>query len=59
MPGFAIPPFLTDRPEPAIEDLLAHVLHAIDVAGMRHVGLGLDYWFGMEPCTALDLADPG
>lgn len=50
---FAIPPFLTDRPEPAMDDFLAHVLHALEVAGVAHVGLGLDYWFGMEPYTAL------
>lgn len=32
------------------------LLHAIEVAGVEHVGLGLDYWFGMEPYT--DLAWP-
>jgi membrane dipeptidase len=46
---FAIPTFLSDEPLPGMEAFLAHVLHAIEVAGVEHVGLGLDYWFGMDP----------
>jgi len=44
---FAIPAFLTDAPVATMDDFLAHVLHAIEVAGPDHVGLGLDHWFGM------------
>ena len=46
---FAIPTFLTIEPLPGMDAFLAHLLHAIEVAGVEHVGLGLDYWFGMEP----------
>jgi membrane dipeptidase len=49
----AIPPFLSTGPRPAFEDFMGHLLHAIEVAGVRHVGLGLDFWFGMGPYTDL------
>lgn len=35
-------PFLTDG-EPTLEHLLDHILHAVDVAGIDHVGLGPDF----------------
>ncbi|HEX5949782.1 MAG TPA: membrane dipeptidase [Actinomycetota bacterium] len=52
----AIPPFLTDGPTATLDDVLAHLLHAVDVVGTEHVGLGLDFWYGMSRYT--DLAWP-
>ncbi len=49
----AIPPFLSAEPRPGFEAFMAHLLHAIEVAGVHHVGLGLDFWFGMGPYTEL------
>jgi membrane dipeptidase len=34
--------WLTDKPTVAIDDLLAHVDHAVKVAGVEHVGFGSD-----------------
>lgn len=31
-------------PDPTIEDFLAHVDHAVDVAGVDHVGFGFDFY---------------
>lgn len=53
---FAIPPFVTDAPVATLQHVLAHLLHAVEVAGPEHVGLGLDYWYGMPPYA--DLAWP-
>ena len=33
-----------DDPQPAtLDDAVAHILHAIDVAGIDHVGIGTDF----------------
>lgn len=49
----AIPPFLSAGSRPGFEAFMAHLLHAIEIAGVEHVGLGLDSWFGMERYTDL------
>jgi len=38
-----VPSFLTDRDEATIDDVIAHIEHARDVAGVDHVGIGADY----------------
>ncbi len=49
----AIPLFLTGELAAPFDAFLAHLLHAIDVAGPEHVGLGLDHWYGMPPYADL------
>jgi membrane dipeptidase len=46
---------LTPPPPPALERLLAHIEHAIAVAGVDHVGLGSD--FDGVPCVPRGLDD--
>ncbi len=52
----AIPLFLTGELAAPFDAFLEHLLHAIDVVGPDHVGLGLDHWYGMPPYA--DLAWP-
>lgn len=41
----AFPGFITDaRPEPTVDDLLIHLDHMVDLAGIDHVGLGIDFF---------------
>jgi len=48
-------PYLTASPkQPALEDYLAHLEHALKVAGEDHVGIGSDV--GIQP---LDLSEKG
>ena len=49
----AIPLFLTGDLSAPFETFLEHLLHAIDVVGPEHVGLGLDHWYGMPPYADL------
>jgi membrane dipeptidase len=49
----AIPLFLTGERSAPFEDFLRHLLHAIEVAGVEHVGLGLDHWYGTPPYADL------
>ncbi len=55
--GVAIlPMFLTGRPGAKSDDFFAHLLHAIDVAGIDHVGVGMD-WPSQPPPFARPLQD--
>lgn len=45
----AIPMFLSGERSAPFEAFLRHLLHAIEIAGPEHVGLGLDHWYGMPP----------
>jgi membrane dipeptidase len=55
--GVAIlPMFLTGRPGATSDDFFAHLLHAIDVAGIDHVGVGMD-WPPQPPPFAQRLYD--
>lgn len=38
-----VPFFITDRPTATIDDVVAHVEHVREVAGIDHIGLGGDY----------------
>ncbi|HEU4527824.1 MAG TPA: membrane dipeptidase [Actinomycetota bacterium] len=49
----AIPLFLSGEPAAPFEALLRHLFHAIEIAGVEHVGLGLDHWYGMPPYADL------
>jgi membrane dipeptidase len=41
-----VPMFLNGTPSMPLSVLGDHLIHALEVAGPDHVGLGLDYWFG-------------
>lgn len=42
----AFPGFITDKTDrPTVDDLLAHLDHMVQVAGIDHVGLGVDFFF--------------
>ena len=49
----AIPLFLTGELSAPFEAFIEHLLHAIEVAGPEHVGIGLDHWYGMPPYADL------
>ena len=43
------PAFLGNSPTPTIDDFLRHLDHVVQVAGIDHVALGIDYYEGMHP----------
>jgi membrane dipeptidase len=43
------PAFLGTSPNPTIDDFLRHLDHVVEVAGIEHVALGIDYYEGMHP----------
>ncbi len=68
---FAVPYFLGE-PRTAVARVADHVLHALDVAGADHVGLGGDFtrrlfdcpglvrfapWLGIDPAGAIEVVD--
>lgn len=44
----ALPSFVRTTPNPSIDDMLDHVDHLVEVVGVAHVGLGLDFTTGHE-----------
>ena len=47
----AYPGFVSADPRPTLDQLLAHIEHLVQVAGIEHVSLGLDYFPGQHPFT--------
>lgn len=43
------PAFLGASPDPAIGDFLRHLDHVVELAGIDHAALGIDYYEGMHP----------
>lgn len=43
------PSFVSDKKHPTIDDLIEHIDHYVDVLGIDHVGIGMDYWQGQDP----------
>jgi len=56
--GIAFYPAFIARENPDLDRLVAHLLHALEVMGEDHVGIGTDY-DGMSPITrpVLDCED--
>ena len=50
------PAFLGKSPNPAIDDFLKHLDHVVEVAGIDHTALGIDYYEGMHPVASDDEA---
>ncbi|MFE4635892.1 dipeptidase [Streptomyces sp. NPDC056773] len=42
----AFPDFISDNPDPTVADLMPHLEHMVEVAGIDHVSLGTDFFFG-------------
>jgi membrane dipeptidase len=43
------PAFLGKSPTPTIEDFLRHLDHVVELVGIEHAALGIDYYEGMHP----------
>lgn len=50
----AYPAFVSSKPQPTLDDVLAHVDYIADKIGVDHVGLGIDYYY---PATISPLED--
>ncbi|TDD26822.1 membrane dipeptidase [Kribbella turkmenica] len=58
----AFPAFITDKTDrPSVDDVVAHVDHVVQVAGIDHVGFGVDFFFdeGYWPNIELGNWSPG
>jgi len=49
---------LIDQSNPSLERYVQHILHAIDVMGPDHVGIGSDY-DGVPPGAFMAISHPG
>lgn len=45
----SVPYFVVRDRQPTLDDLIDHIAHFAEVAGIDHVGLGLDFWWGGQP----------
>lgn len=43
------PAFLGRSPNPTIDDFLRHLDHVVELVGVEHAALGIDYYEGMHP----------
>jgi len=43
-------PYFVDKnkSQPTIDDYINHIDHFVDVLGIDHVGIGIDYWWGQD-----------
>jgi membrane dipeptidase len=41
------PAFVAPGPRPTLENFVAHIDHIVQLVGIDHVGLGIDYYEGM------------
>jgi len=46
------PAFLGKSPNPTIDDFLRHLDHVVELAGIDHAALGIDYYEGMRPVAS-------
>lgn len=44
-----VPYFIVRGRRPTLDDFIDHISHFADVAGIDHVGIGLDFWWGQQP----------
>lgn len=51
------PAFLGAAPEPTMEDFLRHLDHVVELVGIDHAALGIDYYEGMHPVAGAAEAD--
>ncbi|WP_235964855.1 dipeptidase [Caenimonas soli] len=48
----AYPPFVSADKPPTLEQLIDHIRYIVDLVGIDHVGLGLDYFAGQSPYSS-------
>ncbi|MEZ4522705.1 MAG: dipeptidase [Thermomicrobiales bacterium] len=50
------PAFVSDSPRPTLDEFIAHIDHIVNVGGIDHVGLGIDYYQGQAGVADLKTA---
>ncbi|MGE0719528.1 MAG: dipeptidase [Alphaproteobacteria bacterium] len=50
------PAFVADKPMPTVDDLIDHVDYTVQLVGIDHVGLGIDYYEGQHPFSTVEEA---
>ena len=54
MVGF--PAFVADKPKPTLDDLIDHLDYVVQMVGIDHVGLGIDYYGAQHPYSTPEQA---
>lgn len=50
------PAFVSSEPNPTVYDLVDHIDYIKNLVGIRHIGVGIDYWEGMDGIASLEEA---
>ena len=50
------PAFVADKEKPTLDDLIDHVDYTVDLVGIDHVGMGIDYYEGQHPFSSTEEA---
>jgi membrane dipeptidase len=50
------PAFVAASPRPSLDDFVRHIDHMVDLVGIDHVALGIDYFTGQHPIAPDDVA---
>lgn len=50
------PAFVSSAPRPSLEEFIAHIDYMVQLVGIDHVGLGIDYFLEMDPIAPLSQA---
>jgi membrane dipeptidase len=50
------PAFVSSSSKPTMDDLIAHIDYAVELIGIDHVALGIDYFEGMHPISPIEVA---
>lgn len=51
------PAFVSDSPRPTLDEFIAHIDYVVNLAGIDHVGLGIDYYQGQVGVADLETAE--
>ncbi|TXK85948.1 dipeptidase [Paenibacillus sp. N3.4] len=51
------PNFVSSSHRPSLDDFIAHIDYMVELVGIDHVGLGIDYFTGMDPITPLAVVE--
>ncbi|CAN5519571.1 dipeptidase [soil metagenome] len=51
------PAFVSDSPRPTLDEFIAHIDYVVNLAGIDHVGLGIDYYQGQAGVADLETAE--
>src|SRR5699024_7586695 len=50
------PAFLSKKTNPTIDDYIDHIDYIVNLVGIEHVGISMDYWEGMESVASMSEA---